>query len=93
MRAFMDLLGYPVRDTVTGFAGVVESISFDLYGCVQCVVKPKVAKDGKLEDGRWFDFKRLTKTARTRVMPMPSAFATPGLEAGPADKPRTSNRA
>jgi hypothetical protein len=41
------LLGYRVRDKVTGMTGVVSSISFDLYGCVQAIVNRGLDKDGK----------------------------------------------
>jgi hypothetical protein len=34
----LKLLGTKVRDVVTGFVGIVTSVSFDLYGCVQAVV-------------------------------------------------------
>lgn len=59
LQDYVDLLGYRVRDKVTGFEGVVTSIGFDLYGCVQAVVTPP-AKDGKQEDSRWYDTHRLS---------------------------------
>ncbi len=40
-------LGLQVRDEVTGFSGVVTSMSFDLYGCIQAVVTPKVKEGGR----------------------------------------------
>lgn len=52
-------LGYRVTDVITGFAGVVTSVSFDVAGCVQAIVQPVVDKDGKPNDGRWFDVIRL----------------------------------
>src|SRR5256885_6644880 len=57
----LELLGYQVRDVVSGFTGVVTSISFDLYGCVQGLVTPPVIeKEGKKSgDSGWFDTKRL----------------------------------
>ena len=33
----LELLGQKVEDKVTGFRGVVTTISFDLYGCIQAV--------------------------------------------------------
>lgn len=72
------LLGYPVKDRVTQFVGVVTSVAFDLYGCVQCVVTPPAGEAGKMEDSRWFDEKRLEVTGN-RVMPLPSfGDAIPG---------------
>jgi hypothetical protein len=66
-----NLLGYPVVDKVTGFTGIVTSVSFDLYGCVQVIVSPPIDKDGKRPEAHWFDEKRLRVTSEERVMPMP----------------------
>ena len=85
MKEHLKLLGMTVEDKVTGFAGVVTSIDFDLYGCVQAVVQP-AAKDGKYGDPRWFDVKRLVVTGGP-VMAVPSFELAPGAEAGPSDKP------
>jgi hypothetical protein len=90
LKKHVSLLGLKVRDKVTGFEGVVESVSFDLYGCVQAVVKP-AAKDGEIKDGRWHDIQRLEVIDSGRVMPVPSfaSLATPeGVHThGPAEKP------
>ena len=84
---YLDLLGYQVTDCVTGFKGVVTTVSYDLYGCIQVVVHPHVdEKTGKQEDGRWFDAKRLSKTSTHPVMPLP-VFEDAMAEAGPAEKP------
>ena len=85
MEKHLELLGRQVKDKVTGFVGVVESICFDLYGCVQAVVRQKVGKDGKQMDAHYFDVKRLDPVG-ARVMPKP-AFGPVGTEAGPAQKP------
>lgn len=84
---YLKLLGFAVRDRVTGFEGVVSSIAFDLYGCIQAAVTPTM-KEGKLGEGHWFDAKRLETQSETPVM-TPPAFATAvaGAENGPADKP------
>lgn len=68
----LKLLGMPVCDCTTKFVGVVSSVSFDLYGCVQAFVVPRCGKDGKIGEGCWFDAKRLTLTATKPVMPQPS---------------------
>ncbi len=49
-----------VEDKVTKAKGVVDSISFDLYGCVQAGVNPGLDKDKKQMDCKWFDVSRLT---------------------------------
>lgn len=88
MQQYMKFLGFEAEDRVTGFKGVVASISFDLYGCVQVVLTPKVDKEGKPKESHWFDFKRLDITSRVPVM-VPEAFAEKiaGTERGPAEKP------
>ena len=65
-----DLLGLKVRDKVTGLEGVVTSLSFDLYGCIQAAVTAP-AKDGKVEYGVWFDITRLKILSEKRVMDLP----------------------
>lgn len=83
----LQLLGTPMKDVVTGFKGMVDSVSFDAYGCVQISLKPKVDKDGNIPDGFWFDAKRL-KADGKRLMDVPPHLTTPpGKEPGPADKP------
>ena len=87
------LLGLQVQDKVTGFKGVVSSIGFDLYGCVQAIVTPEAGKEGALPDSRWFDVARLTTLADTPVMALPNfefGASAEGLK-GPADKPLQSN--
>ena len=95
----IDLLGKTGRDKITGYEGVVISIHFDLFGCVQAMLKQPV-KDGKLEDGQFFDVNRIEITKHERVMPVP-AFAvepakfgkTPESHAhGPAEKPKRTRR-
>jgi hypothetical protein len=84
----LELLGREVRDRVTNFEGVVISVSFDLYGCIQAVVTPK-AQDGEIKDGRWFDVTRLEVTNPTPVMALPdfsAGYVAKGLK-GPAEKP------
>jgi hypothetical protein len=68
----LEILGFRVRDKVTGFVGVATSVVFDLYGCVQAAVTPPgVDKDGKTFMGHWFDTTRLVITDVRRVMPIP----------------------
>ena len=77
MKKYMAILGKLVSDRVTGFSGVATTVAFDLYGCVQIVVTP-LAKDGKIEDGRWFDHKRLNVTDNKPVMDVPTFEQVPG---------------
>lgn len=78
------LFGMKVRDKVTGFVGVVSSVSFDLYGCVQGVVTPFANDKGELGDGRWFDMKRLEALDSAPVMELPTFVSVPGGAEKPA---------
>ena len=79
MQEHLKLLGFKVQDVVTGFLGIVTSISFDLYGCVQAVVQPEANEKGEIGEARWFDVKRLVpRTGRTGpVMAVSSFDASP----------------
>jgi hypothetical protein len=68
MNDHLSLLGFKVKDVVTGFSGVVTSISFELYGCVQGLVNPGLDETGKQKDPYWFDLSRLQKTSKRPVM-------------------------
>ena len=91
MKSYMDLMGRRVRDKVTKFEGVVGSVCFDLYGCVQVSITPGVNdKDGKLGDQYWFDWKRIEVIDKVPVMPVPQYEKGPGTEIGCAEKPTRS---
>lgn len=54
-------LGQKAKDKITGFVGVITGRAQYLYGCDQyCLVPP--AKDGKIEQGQWFDEGRILVT-------------------------------
>lgn len=84
------LLGFKVKDRVTGLSGVVTSIGFDLYGCIQAVVNPGLDKDNKPGETYWFDINRLEVLPSERVMPLPNYSFGPIAEGnkGPSEKPR-----
>lgn len=74
----LSILGYKVKDRVTGFKGVVISISFDLPGCVQAIVNPGLdTKKGVVGDPMWFDVNRLEIISDNPVMTPPKFVATP----------------
>lgn len=89
VRNHLDMLGKRVTDKVTGFNGVVTSVSFDLYGCVTGLVHPGAEKEGKLLDQLWFDISRLSVTNTDPVMQRPNYEF--GIQAegrqGAAEKP------
>jgi len=72
VQEHMELLGVKVMDKVTGYKGVVTSISFDLFGCIQAVVTPEAGEAGKQEESRWFDVARLKVTGKKPVMGLPN---------------------
>lgn len=77
------LLGLKVKDKVTGNKGVVTSICFDLYGCIQAIVS-----DSKGE-GKWYDVSRLEVKSGKPVMDLPdfeAGYIADGKKGG-ADKP------
>lgn len=94
MKDYMKLLGLEAEDRVTGFAGYITSIAFDLYGCVQFVIAPGLDKDGKIKDAHWFDAKRVKVTGKKPVMKVPDFCGMEaGEEIGCEAKPATSSRA
>lgn len=78
MKEYLAILGKKVSDRVTGFSGVATSVSFDLYGCVQVIVSPKLDIAGKIPDAAWFDHKRLFTISETPVMDVPTFENVPG---------------
>ena len=82
-------LGLRVKDKVTGYTGVITSISFDLYGCVQAVVTAEIGEDGKHTSG-WYDVTRLVIVdGGSRAMPLPNfakGYVAKGRK-GAANKP------
>jgi len=89
IQKHLDMLGLDVEDRVTGFKGVVTSISFDLFGCIQAVVNPGTDKEGKVRDSHYFDVNRLEILSHTPVMRLPDFDLGPIAEGrhGPAEKP------
>ena len=88
MNEHLNLLGLKARDRVTGFTGIVSSVSFDLYGCIQAVLTPEIDKDGKPREGHWYDVNRLELLSKKPVMALPAFMPTPQTHLkGTAEKP------
>ena len=89
VKQHLSLLGLKVRDRVTGLGGIVTSVGFDMYGCIQAIVHPGNDKDGKPRDQLWFDVNRLEVLSPTPVMQRPDFDQGPQAEGlqGPAEKP------
>ena len=65
VKKHLDLLGHEVKDKVSDYKGVVISMSFDLYGCIQADVRPKeLNREGKMIPGQWIDVSRLKVTSK-----------------------------
>ena len=73
-------LGDEVKDTVTGFKGIVTGISTFLHGCRRIAVQPKIDKEGKIPEPNWIDEPQLKVVKKKKVSegkrdtggPMPS---------------------
>lgn len=88
VQEHLKLLGMPCKDKVTGLTGIITSISFDLYGCIQAVVNPGLDEKGKQKGQSWFDVTRLEVTGKP-VMEPPNfehGYIAEGKR-GPAEKP------
>lgn len=58
-------LGQRVKDSITGFDGIVVARAEYLNGCVLLQVEPtKLNKDGSAMKAVWFDEQRLTDKSR-----------------------------
>lgn len=85
----LKLLGMRATDKVTGLNGVITSVCFDLFGCVQAAVHPGVDADKKMKESFWMDVSRLTIEGAEPVMERPNFEIGPVAEGkqGAADKP------
>ena len=48
-------LGSQVKDKVSGFHGIASGCCMYLSGCRHIQIQPKVGRDGKLPEAKWFD--------------------------------------
>lgn len=72
MEEHLGLLGKQAEDKVTGNKGVITSVCFDLYGCIQAsLTAPGVDNEGKPHSGYWYDVPRLRVLSENPVMEVP----------------------
>lgn len=93
IKKHLDLLGYEVKDKMSDMKGVVASVAFDLYGCIQADVRPReLDKDGKIQSGWWMDVSRLVVISKTPLMEQPNFVWGEVAEGkkGPANLPPKS---
>lgn len=94
MQKHLKLLGFPVKDKVTGYEGVVTSINFELYGCIQAIVSGKLDAKGEIPQGKWFDVTRLEIQSIDPVMLQPDfkkGYISTGKKGAEMSKPLPSN--
>lgn len=85
----LDLLGCQARDKVTGVEGVITSVSYDLYGCIQAVLTLKSNEQGEYKLTCWMDVIRFEVLNDTPVIERPnfeSGYVAEGKK-GSAEKP------
>ena len=89
-QRFLAYLGYRARDRVTGMEGVIVSVVFDLYGCIQVILNPGLDKEGKPGDSHYYDVSRLEFLSKKPVMDQPNYHFGPQAEGkqGAAEKPK-----
>lgn len=51
--------GTKAKDIITGFTGIVTGRTHYISGCSQLLLVPGLDKDGKLQEGAWFDEQRV----------------------------------
>ncbi len=86
IQKHLEILGHTVKDKVTGLEGVVTSLAFDLFGCIQVVITPDCKSSNSAS---WVDISRIQVLSDFHVMPIPDfskGYIAEGLK-GPAHKP------
>lgn len=68
MAIFKFNVGDDVKDTLTGYKGVIEARTEWLNGCIRYQVLSRKLKDGKVQDAHVFDEQQLAiiKTAKPK---------------------------
>lgn len=82
-------LGFRAKDKVTGFIGVIDSVCFDLYGCIQVSLKPPMNEKGEIPTGYWVDINRVKILSKKQIVTPPNfeeGYQAEGKQ-GAADKP------
>lgn len=87
IKQHFELLGLRVKDQITGVEGIVSSICFDLYGCIQVIINRGLDKDGKQLEQQWFDVVRISRLNNEPIIQQPNFEF--GVK-GPAEKPNCS---
>ena len=67
----INLLGLKVEDKITKATGIVTSISYDLYGCIQAIITLDAGTENRESLNQWYDIKRLKILDDTPVLDTP----------------------
>ena len=88
IESVVDILGFEARDIITGASGVITSVCFDLYGCIQVVLTPSNKKSGE-NYNTWFDINRIVVSKKRIMDPVnfENKYNTFSEVQGPAEKP------
>lgn len=82
-------LGDEVRDTITGFSGVVIGITEWLHGCRRMTVQPRALHEGKVAETYSFDEPQLVLVEQEVAA---TTSGTGGPTPAPQAKPTPSRR-
>ena len=88
----VNMLGKKAKDIITGSTGVITSLSFDLYGCIQVILTPgKIDKEFKeVKSIGWVDINRIKIIKNKRIMEHPdfnNKYKSVKQIQGPVEKP------
>lgn len=65
----MKNFGKLAKDKITGFEGIITSKHYYITGCAQYGLQPKIDKDGKVPDSRYFDEGRVEILESEQILP------------------------
>lgn len=85
----MAKLGDQVKDSISGFKGIVVGRAEFLYGCVQLSIAPQETKDGRVLDTVWLDEDRVVVTEENALAVPATAAERAG---GPSMSPMPADR-
>lgn len=67
-----ELLGWKVKDKISGFTGVVDKVTWYVNGCVQAVIQPTGKSGKKVPEAESIDVQQLSKVGTKAVVkPIP----------------------
>lgn len=75
--------GTKAKDAITGFVGTVTGHTRYISGCSQLLLVPGLDKDGKMQEGHWFDEQRV-EAVETKPSITLDNSKTPGPDRAPS---------